>query len=494
MVMVTSPASLPSYIYSVFSKVLVLPLDNAQRLLRLVNQLLDFRKIQSREASLNLTQVDLVALVKSICVNFEEKANQAKIHFLFDTQSPSLFVPVDEEKLESVIINLLSNAFKFTDDNGSIKVRLIQPSKNDVIVEVIDNGAGISKQQEAQLFKMFSSHYPEMQSQPTGSGIGLAYAKELMRIHKGELLYRPTVGGGATFSIHLDLSLLFSHLSNDECVVENGSLPIVDVTEDLLTNDPSVNPRFKILVVEDHSELRHFLRLQLNDEYEVTEATDGVDGLQKALDIQPDIILSDVMMPKMDGIQLLESVKNNFETSHIPVVLLTAKSSVESRIEGLKYGADAYLTKPFNSEELKLQLRNLLHNRNLLVERFMQNKQDVDAVSIDGVTQKDVTFLNRVREIVEENLVNSDFKLEDLYQEIGMGRSKFSDKINGLTGLSPISFVNEYKLNKAQELLRSGQQNISEVSFLSGFSDAGYFSKCFKERFGVAPSHYISMK
>src|SRR5690554_2967118 len=147
---------------------------------------------------------------------------------------------------------------------------------------------------------MFSSHYPEMQSQPTGSGIGLAYAKELMRIHKGELLYRPTVGGGATFSIHLDLSLLFSHLSNDECVVENGSLPIVNVTEDLLTNDPSVNPRFKILVVEDHSELRHFLRLQLNDEYEVTEATDGVDGLQKALDMQPDIILSDVMMPKMD--------------------------------------------------------------------------------------------------------------------------------------------------------------------------------------------------
>lgn len=467
---------------------------NAHRLLRLVNQLLDFRKIQSNAVSLNLNQVDLISFLQSICVGFEEKADHKKIHFSFETQLSSLVVPIDVEKLESVMINLLSNAFKFTEENGSIKVRLFQPTTDEVVVEVIDNGVGIPKRQESQLFEMFSSHYPEMDSQPTGSGIGLALAKELMQTHKGELFYRPTVGGGATFSIHLDLRLLLQLISVDESAIANNDLPIVNSEETFLENVSSSRSRLKILVVEDNAELRHFLHLQLSDEYEVLEAKDGVDGLQEALDKQPNIILSDVMMPRMDGIQLLESIKNNFETSHIPVVLLTAKSSVESRIEGLKYGADAYLTKPFNTKELKLQLRNLLHSRSLILERFMHNSSNEQAVLVDGVTQKDIQFLNQVREIIEANLINSDFKLEDLYKEIGMGRSKFSDKINGLTGLSPISFINEYKLNKAQMLLRAGEHTISEVSFLSGFSDAGYFSKCFKDRFGVAPSHFSSMK
>ncbi len=190
----------------------------------------------------------------------------------------------------------------------------------------------------------------------------------------------------------------------------------------------------------------------------------------------------------MDGIQLLDKIKNNFETSHIPVVLLTAKSSVESKIEGLKYGADAYMTKPFHSEQLQAQLENLLHQRELLRDRYTRKAVASDGNHMYTITDRDTEFLNRVREVIEENLTNSDFKIEDLYKTIGMGRSKFFEKLKGLTGLSPIDFVKEYRLNHAIGLLRNSDCNVSEASYMSGFTDAGYFSKCFKERFGISPS------
>ncbi|MBN1927243.1 MAG: response regulator, partial [Prolixibacteraceae bacterium] len=234
-----------------------------------------------------------------------------------------------------------------------------------------------------------------------------------------------------------------------------------------------------------------FLRLQLDGDYRIEEAVNGRDGLSKAVKLQPDIILSDVMMPEMDGIQMLDKIKNNFETSHIPVVLLSAKSSVESKIEGLKYGADAYLTKPFHSGQLKAQLENLLHQRVLLREHYAgQEGSEISSQSI-RVTGPDNEFLERVREIIEENLPVSDFKIGDIYNEMGMGRSKFFDKMKGLTGLSPIDFVKEFRLNKANKLLKTGKYNVAETAFQSGFSDAGYFSKCYKEKFGVNPSEVM---
>ena len=197
-------------------------------------------------------------------------------------------------------------------------------------------------------------------------------------------------------------------------------------------------------------------------------------------------------MPVMDGLQLLDKIKNNFETSHIPVVLLTAKSSVESKIEGLRYGADAYLTKPFHNQQLHAQLQNLLQQRTRLLNKYFElpenGNQNDSGISI---TEQDEQFLNQVRKLIEENLSNADFRLEDIYKEVGMGRSKFFDKLKGLTGLSPIDFVKEYRLNKAFSLLQKGIHNVSETAFLSGYTDAGYFSKCFKERFGLNPSEII---
>jgi len=241
-------------------------------------------------------------------------------------------------------------------------------------------------------------------------------------------------------------------------------------------------------VVEDNPDLRRFLRLQLEDDFRVEETANGKEGLARALKSQPDIILSDVMMPEMDGIEMLDKIKNDFETSHIPVVLLTARSSVESRIEGLTYGADAYLTKPFDSLQLKAQLENLLRQRSMLRAYYSGQSGHDPGEPASSLTERDQMFLEQVREQIGENLSDPDFRVARLYAATGMGRSKFFDKLKGLTGLSPIDFIREVRLNKARDLLRTGQYNVAETAFLSGFSDAGYFGKCFRERYGVAPS------
>ena len=469
--------------------------QNAQRLLRLVNRLLDFRKVQNGKMELTLSEVDMVEFTKVSCHNFEELAIEKNIRFSVQSTTPSIYCQIDEEKMDSVIFNLLSNAFKFTPENGSIEVSIHNHSSEGMVtIDIIDSGIGISNENEVSLFKVFASHYDSHQTKLSGTGIGLSLSKELVQLHGGELSYRPTPGGGATFRVTLKTS-------KDPIVTtepENGNrseTELVTTSEAIMKRSvvaESVGKHAlpRVLVVEDNSELRNFLRLQLDEEYLVDEAENGAIGLEKALQLQPDLILSDVLMPEMDGIQLLDKIKNNFETSHIPVVLLTAKSSVESKVEGLKYGADAYMTKPFNSNQLKAQLENLLHQRVLLREHYTKRIGEAGSRVHFTVTDKDAEFLNKVRSIIEEDLANPDFKVEDIYKQIGMGRSKFFDKLKGLTGQSPIDFVREYRLNKAVTLLQAGCYNVTEASYLSGFTDAGYFSKCFKERFGVSPSHY----
>lgn len=460
--------------------------QNAQRLLRLVNQLLEFRKIQSEKMSLKLKEVDLLSFTKAVCQNFDEMAKEKSIQFSIHSSINTINVMIDEEKMESVLYNLLSNAFKFTPNKGSILVKLkTNNSEHTVIIEIIDSGIGIPKEQEESLFTVFSSHPNSNQTNYAGTGIGLALSKELVNLHKGKLTYQSNAKKGATFCVQLNT--IQKTTRQVESVHENTLL-----SKSFLGKDEPDNSKSRklplILIVEDNSELRTFLRLQLNNSFLINEAEDGEKGLSLALKNQPDIILSDIMMPKMDGIELLDKIKTNFETSHIPVVLLSAKTSIESKIEGLKYGADAYLTKPFQSDQLKAQLENLLHQRLLLRESYLnQNEEPKIKLSI-SLTERDTIFLNQVREIIEENLANSDFKIKDIYQKVGMGRSKFSDKIKGLSGISPIDFVKNYRLSKAHKLLLTGQYNVTETSYLSGFTDAGYFSKCYKERFGINPS------
>jgi signal transduction histidine kinase/ligand-binding sensor domain-containing protein/DNA-binding response OmpR family regulator len=457
---------------------------NATRLLRLVNQLLDFRKIQSNKMELIFSEVELVQFTKSVCANFEELALEKSIHFSVQNTVDRVIIEIDEEKMEGVLFNLLSNAFKFTPADGSVDVLIKYDPEKGATIEIKDSGIGVSKEQEASLFEIFASHNPPVNEYSRGTGIGLALSKELLSLHDGELSYTPTPGGGATFCIRLRTC------TENKVSVECGGIHLDKHEATLTTANIERNNRPLILIVEDNHELRNFLRFQLDDEYNIEEAENGRDGLEKSFNLQPDIILTDLMMPGMDGIELLDKIKNNFDTSHIPVVLLTAKTSVKSKVEGLKYGADAYLTKPFSVEQLKAQLANLLHQRILLREHFSQQPKASATLPGNNLTNRDLEFLNQVKSIIEDNLAKTDFKIEDIYKKVGMGRSKFSDKLKGLTGLSPIDFVTGYRLGKASVMLQSGEYNVTEVSYLSGFSEVSYFSKCFKEHFGVSPSHY----
>lgn len=462
--------------------------QNGARLLRLVNQLLDFRKVQKEKMDLQLTGVDLVPLIKGVCQSFEDLAQRRQIHFQVIGATAVIYAVVDVPKMESVLYNLLSNSFKFTPSGGKVEVFLANnQTDQEVVIEVRDNGPGISKAQEQHLFEVFASHYDNNASSQAGTGIGLALSRELVLLQGGELTYQPTHGGGATFSIRLKGHVEIRGSEAGFDIDEPGTLAAISLAG--LEGKNAVSRDLPgILVVEDNDDLRTFLRLQLQDYFSVTEAENGLQGWEMAQDIAPDIVLSDIMMPEMDGIELLDRLKNHFDTSHIPVVLLTAKSSVESKIEGLKYGADAYIAKPFNNEQLRCQLSNLLHQRRLLREKFAGPKSRQKDETFDQLTEKDARFLDRVRDIIEAHLTNSDFRMEILYSALGMGRSKFFDKLKGLTGLSPIDYVKTYRLNKARALLESGQYNVSETSFLSGFSDSGYFSKCFKEKYGINPS------
>ncbi|MFA9390513.1 MAG: two-component regulator propeller domain-containing protein [Prolixibacteraceae bacterium] len=463
--------------------------QNAQRLLRLVNQLLDFRKIESRKMELVLKETNIIELVRGVCHHFDELAAEKEIQFRCSLPDGQLLLVVDIEKLDSVLFNLLSNAFKFTPDGGSIEVAIqLKESEKRMEIIVADHGMGISKEQEGSLFELFSSHPGSSSAEQRGSGIGLALSKELVQLHKGSLIYQPTDGGGATFIIQLAV-----HTQVEEQVQQLDQIAELENLTSVSNNQfdaalPQGHHLPKLLIVEDNAELRSFLRLHLSDSYRIEEAKNGNEGWLKAIELQPDLILSDIMMPEMDGIQLLDKIKHHFETSHIPVVLLTAKSTVESRIEGLNYGADAYLTKPFNNDQLKAQLENLLQQRVALRQRYANNHGRDDRSDELTITDRDAIFIKQVSEFIETNLSNTEFKITDLYQQLGMGRSKFSDKIKGLTGLSPIEYVMEIRLNTAHQILQSGRHNVSETSYLSGFTDAGYFSKCFKERFGVNPS------
>ena len=469
--------------------------QNAQRLLKLVNQLLDFRKIQSNRMQLTLCETEMGSFVSMICSNFEKLADEKNIQFTESIPQQKIYAGIDREKIETVVTNLLSNAFKFTPSNGSVNVLVSNyESENQVCIEVTDSGPGVSPALGENLFEAFASYTDDNHNQQPGTGIGLALSRELTELHNGRLTYNQVPGGGARFTVRLGINLHMDERMQSVPETEASTNPEITTRKKYSTSKDQSREHASILVVDDNGELRDFLRLQLEDEFMMEEAGNGQEALEKVRDQQPDIILSDVMMPEMDGIQLLDHIKNTFETSHIPVVLLTARSSVESRIEGLEYGADAYLTKPFHNGQLKAQLRNLLNQRKLLRDVYTGNGQSNQTATAFSITRRDSAFLDQVCNIIEEHLASTEFKIEDLYTNIGMGRSTFFDKMKGLTGLSPIGFVKEYRLNKAMNLLQTGEYNVSEVSWMTGFSDAGYFSKCFREKFGQPPSQFVKLR
>lgn len=474
---------------------------NARRMLRHINQLLDFRKIETGKMRLSIAETEMVSFVKDIYSGFKELAISKNIGFNFVTNSKKIDAWIDQEKIDTAIFNLLSNAFKFTPENKSIEV-IVNNLENTGYFEIIvkDQGIGIAKNELPFLFERFAISHSSNDLKTKGTGIGLSLVKEIVDIHQGKVLVDSIAGQGSTFILRLKHGKDHYLASEVEFDIQHNAKVIHSFNQSEIESLPH-NKSGKIhakedapviLLIEDNIDLRSYVSHKLIDYYNVEEAADGLEGWNKAQSLQPDIIISDIMMPKMDGIELTDKLRNEFKTSHIPIILLTAKSSVESMIEGLRYGADAYITKPFSMDLLVARITNLLQQRKHLIEKFTNQVKIIELSPEEIiVTSKDEQFLKDVIKIIEENMADPEFNVEMIATKTGLGRTTFFKKLKGLTGMAPVEFMKEMRVKRGHQLLETGNFTVSEIAYQVGFNDAGYFSKCFKEKYNQPPTEFL---
>lgn len=472
--------------------------QSTSRLQRLVNQILDFRKIQDQK--LKITEINLTRFTSDIFNNFIDTAQEKNINYNLEITTDDIKLWADKNALEKIIMNLLSNAFKYTPDGKSITVRITKNNKQ-IILQVIDEGIGIAEDYQNSIFNRFAS-FNKNNNNPS-TGIGLSMVRELVEKHQGEINFISKANSGSTFSIYFKLGT--THF-NDEVEIITTETTETDVStqnetlSDNLSTPKSGNSekKIKVLVVEDDLKLRTFLKNVLEDEYEVIEAEDGALGYQKILENTPDFIISDIMMPKLNGVDLLKKIRTNIETSHVPVILLTAKTTIESKLEGLSYGADDYITKPFSVAYLKARITNLLNQRKRLqniFDSFDKNRIEENTVKEYDpkpylITDQDEEIMQKIMLSIEENMDNNDFSVEDLGNVVGLNRTTFFYKIKSLTGFSPVEFIRDVRIKRAAQLLTSSQLLIKEIAYMTGFSDMKYFTKSFKNKYGLTPTEY----
>lgn len=462
---------------------------NSFKLLNLINKLLDYRKIENGNLLLNVNESDIVAFVNEIFIGFRELADRRKIEFEFYTQEPEIITWFDQEKLEMVLTNVLSNSFKYIGNGTAISVSVKRSDDNKVVIEIKDNGIGISKEDLKHIFDWF---YQGNSNHPLSSGIGLALAKKLILLHKGQIYAASIPGKGSSFIIklpigkeHFNSSEIASEVSNKNILVEPSASLIADTSsQHELAHKKGIK---RILIVEDDEEVRGFIKQYFEPRYKILESTHGRQGLEAALEYNPDIVISDVLMPQMDGMELCRELKTNIKTSHIPVILLTAKTALTHHREGLEFGADHYITKPFSPEMLNLTVNNLLQSRDNL-RRYYQNTMISTTLERSEPTSPDEKLLKRIHEIVKANLDDPDFNLDSICHELNMSRSFMYKKIKVLTGLSPLDLVRSIKLGEAASLLKTQKYKVFEVVYMVGFSDIKYFRECFVKQFGYPPS------
>ena len=481
--------------FSSSKKQIDMMIRNAQRLLNLINQLLELSKIESGNMKLETSENDIVKFLKPIVHSFNSLSNKKFISYNFDFPKEKLMVYFDREKLEKIIANLLSNAIKYTPDFGKINVRV--HSKNDkVIIEVEDNGIGIPEDEMEFVFNRYYRVNSKESKKNKGTGIGLSLTKELVTLHKGEIELESKVGKGAVFKIHLPLGK--EHLDESE-IIESGL--------DFMYNNEKSNKEIEksndsnqemevdgfpiVLIIEDNDDIRMYVADILKENYRVLQADNGSDGLKLALDNIPDLIISDIMMPGLDGYELCRKVKTDVKTSHIPVVLLTAKASNDSALTGFEMGADYFIIKPFNPKILLLRIRNMLKSRDVIKENILKKETlNINPKNVQ-ITTKDEDFIKKAVQIVEENMTNSNFYVEDLGKELGLSRMQLYRKLKGLIGQSANEFTRSIRLKRAAQLIEQDTLTISEVTYEVGFTDLQYFRDCFKKQFGVNPTEYL---
>ena len=514
---------------------------NARHLLNVVNQILDFRKIENNKMMLTLKQVDIVQFTQEILSYFETYAETEKIVYKFRTDTPHQQLWIDTDKIEQVLLNLLSNAFKYT-PNGKMITIFIREDENTVSIGVQDQGIGIAENKKKSLFVRFENLVDKNLFNQASTGIGLSLVKELVEMHKATISVDSRLGEGSCFKVdflkgkeHYDEEVEFI-LDDAEAPVRMGQ--VVDIANASLQSETLVTaagPEFEkssseeeplaedtskelMLLVEDNQELREFLRSIFTPVYRVVEAADGMEGWSKALKYLPDIIISDVMMPEKDGIEMTRELRADMMTSHIPIILLTAKTTIESKLEGLEYGADDYITKPFSATYLQARVENLLIQRKKLQSFYRDSLMHINMaavpedlpISAEGESREenrtepeqevqptvpdmspnDRKFMDKLVELMEQNMDNGELVVDDLVRELAVSRSVFFKKLKTLTGLAPIEFIKEIRIKRATQLIETGEFNMTQISYMVGINDPRYFSKCFKAQVGMTPTEY----
>ena len=486
-----------SFSPSVYNKLLNV-YKNGVQLRELVNELLDFRKQEQGHMKIKVWKHDIVRFLYENYLLYTEYAATLGVHFHFEKDTEALEVWYDSRQLQKVVNNLLSNAFKYTPKGGDIWLK-VSRLETEAVIEVRDTGKGIARGDIKKIFERFYQSGDEKGSLP-GTGIGLALSKGIIELHKGRIEVSSRMGEGTAFTVYLKLGK--EHFTEDQLVddgvTDGESLDVSPVAARLEPEgEPLAEDAFsgvkgaRMLVVEDNASLREMLVGLFAPFYEVVVAGDGNEGLDKAREILPDIIVSDIMMPGMSGIELCREIKSKFETCHIPVVLLTARTAVEHTIEGLRIGADDYITKPFNVSLLVARCNNLVNSRRVLQEKF--SKQPQAQVQMLATNPLDKDLLDRTVALVERNLDNSEYSLSDLIKELYISRTNFFNKIKAITGQTPNELILTIRLKKAALLLKQEPNlSVSEVSDRTGFSSQRYFSRCFKEKYGISPLYYRS--
>ncbi|WP_373057959.1 two-component regulator propeller domain-containing protein [Zunongwangia sp. H14] len=476
------------------------PLRNIQKhgshLLRLVNELLDFRNLELESMKMKVSRENWISFCEEIFLSFTESAQQKKIDFKWETSVEEVLLWFDANQMEKVLYNLLSNALKFTPEGGCIKMA-ISISESHVELKVSDTGIGIGQKQKDKIFQRFYQAKKSGEYSDSGFGLGLSISKEIVDLHKGALFVESKKGIGSTFFLKLPLGS--KHFGEDQIkknlptkdkhrehiLEEEISLPVKKVDLSILKGET-------LMIVEDNAEVREYISGLLREYCTIVEATNGKEALELIEDKQPDLIISDIMMPVMDGVNLTRSLKTNPQTSHIPVILLTARATSAQQMEGYETGADAYITKPFSEQILKLRIKNLLRSRNLLRDKFTSEKPILPAdLAINSLDEK---FLEDLIGIIRENIDTESLNAEFISKEMGMSHSVIYKKVKALTGMTFVEFVRDFKLKIARELIAEKGFSVSEACYRIGYSDRKYFSKLFKKKFGKNPSDYNKNK
>ena len=465
---------------------------NAERLLKLIDQLLDLSREEAGQVKLLLQRLDIIAFLKSRLEIFQSSAASKNITYTISLPTLPIWLDFDPDKLEKIVTNLLSNAFKFTPPGGQVAVSFDSQSKEGkvfLVLTVKDSGIGIPHAEQEQIFERFyqvetASSYPH-----EGTGIGLSLAQDFAKLHDGYIEVKSRPGEGAAFRLYIPVKTATLKTGEREHVIINDSLVAIPDQPTEKFDSAKSDELPLILLVEDNPDMQQFISSRLETEYRLIIASDGKEGLRKAIDQVPDLIISDIMMPNMDGLNLSKALRKSSMTSHIPLILLTARAGQDEKIKGLATGAVEYLSKPFDTKELMLRIQNLTQKAIAMRERFSRQVVQLEPNKIE-VSSVDEKFLNQLTSFIDDQLDNPNLTVVQIASALALSRVQVHRKMKALTGLAITDFLRIYRLKRAKQLIQQAYGNMSEIAYETGFSSLAQFSKNFKKAFGVSPTQF----